>query len=129
MVFTKTIGAICVLGLLAAGCLPGPGPGLADQIRAANLPFVDEVILSPKNPWGGKDYESVGVYLLADVTEAQVIELYCTVVTPAGAAQLRSGEFYMYKGVTWGPDKSAAPTYGSARSISGGAKVEIPICP
>jgi hypothetical protein len=129
MQLTKITGAICALGVLTAGCLPGPGQGLADHVRAADLPYVDEVQVSPKNPWGGKDYDDVFVYLLADVTDAQVIELYCNVVTPAGAAQLRPGEFSMYKGVTWSPDKSAAPTYGSARGISGGTKVDLPACP
>ena len=129
MRLAKIAGATCVLGLFTAGCLPGPGTGLADQVRAANLSYVDEVQVSPKNPWGGKDYDDVVVYLLAGVTDAQVVELYCNVVTPAGAAQLRPGEFSMYKGVTWWPDKSAAPTYGSARGISGGTKVDLPACP
>lgn len=126
---SKIGGVICVLGLVAAGCLPGPGQGLADKIRGAALPFIDDVQVSPKNPWGGKDYDDVTVYLLAGATDTQVIELYCTVVTPAGADQLKPGQFSMYKGVTWWPDKSAAPTYGSARGVSGGIKVDIPPCP
>jgi hypothetical protein len=63
---------------------------IADRIRAANSPIVREVHLSPASFWEGSGDE-ITVFVIDGATEAQVLELWCNGVIPAGAQQLPSG--------------------------------------
>ena len=119
--FGKGLALVAVVALVAAGCLPGPGQGIADRIRAADSPLVKEVVLSPASPWVGKDYEDVVLYLVDDVTDEAAFDLWCTVIVPAGADRLGPrGEVRMYKGITKWP----------GGGISGGISVlpDAPTC-
>jgi hypothetical protein len=119
--FGKGLALALLVALVAVGCLPGPGQGIVDRIRAANSPMVKEVVLSPVNPWEGKDYEDIILYLVNDVTDEAAFDLWCTVIVPAGADRLGpKGEVRMYKGIVKWP----------GGGISGGIRVlkDAPTC-
>ncbi len=80
------MAALCAVALLAVGCA-GPGAGIADKIRAANSPIVREVRFVPANPLEGSE-EYIVVYVIDEATDAQALDLWCTVVIPAGAEQM-----------------------------------------
>ncbi len=117
---------IAVAASLVAGCVAGHGNEIADQIRAAHSPIVEEVVLSPINPFEGKDYDDVTVYLVAGTTDAQVQALWCDVVVPARPERLGKGELWFDIGVTRWPEP------GGLYAISGGRLVwarDLPGCP
>jgi hypothetical protein len=87
-----------VVSLLAAGCGPSPGQGIADRIRAANSAIVREVELSPANGWQGGVDDAVYVFLTDEATDAQALDLWCDVVIPAGANRLPVGQVKLLKG-------------------------------
>ena len=117
--FASMVAISAVGGLLAAGCTAGPGQGIADRIRAANSPIVREVALSPANFWQGSG-DAVYVYLTDVATDAEALDLWCTVVYPAGADQLPAGQVGLYRGGELQP--------GGGRS---GASLAVrdPVCP
>jgi hypothetical protein len=97
--FRTTLGLVG-LAALSVACGPAPGQGIVDRIRAADAPIVQEVILSPVNFWGGKDYEDIYLYLVSDVTDQEAFDLWCDVIIPAGADRLGpEGHVYLEKGV------------------------------
>ncbi len=102
------------MSLLVAGCglLPGPGAGIVDRIRAANSPIVQDVILTPPTLFVNAG-EEIRVEVEPAATDAEVVELWCHVIVPAGATQLPKGDFAM----SWG---DPTPT---------GRHMPIPICP
>jgi hypothetical protein len=116
----KRCGVLAAVVLIVSGCLPGPGQGIVDRIRAANSPIVREVVLSPANPFGGKG-EEVHVYIADTATEAEAVELWCDVVILAGIGQLPVGAVNIWRGGENGsgvwnplrhpicPDRSPAP--------------------
>ena len=109
------------LSLLVAGCglIPGPGAGIAERIRAANSPIIREVEFSPASPVVDTG-EYIFVFLNDDATDAQALDLWCTVVIPAGAEQLSPGRVRLLKG-----DKLGA---GGVRSGMYGVLTN-PVCP
>jgi hypothetical protein len=107
------------VALAIAGCSPGPGESIAAAVRAANLPFVDRVLVSPKNPLEGKDQEDVYVYLTDSATDDEVRQVWCNVMLPAGPDRLSPGGVILEKGFTFHPEGS----------VSGGQRVAVPACP
>jgi hypothetical protein len=92
------------------------------MVADAHLPYVEVV-----------DYniditlnETVVIYLTGDVTDAQVADVCCRIVTPAGASGLRT--FAMIKGVHWVPP-TPPPDEGWGHRYTGGTDVEAPACP
>jgi hypothetical protein len=116
--WTKALAAITILAFLVAGCA-GPGQGIADRIRAANSPIVREVYLSAANFWEGSG-DAVKVYLVDEASDAEALELWCTVVLPAGAEELPPGGVQLFKGFE--------PTPGGGRS-GGSLVLESATCP
>ena len=111
---------LAMAAVLAGGCGGGKGgEAIAAQIRAADLPYVELVAVSPVNPLGAKYYDDVWVHLTGDVTDAQVQDLWCTVVLPANPDQLSPGAVHLDKGVV----------FPSAGGEIGGIPVDIPTCP
>jgi len=88
--------ALTAVVLLVAGCA-GPGAGIAAKIRAANSSIVREVEFSPA-AFPESSTDAISVYLVDDATDAQTLDLWCTVVVPAGAEQLPAGNVGLYKG-------------------------------
>jgi hypothetical protein len=127
----RTLVMVGVVGLLAAGCYAHPGAPVAERIRAANLPYIDEIDYYPDgfmrvdSPPG----DSISIYFFADVTEAEVQDLYCNVVTPAAAAELGQYGLFMHKGGTWFPEKSPGEPDGTRHGLAGGEEVAAPACP
>lgn len=108
--FGRLLAAASVLSLLVAACA-GPGTGIAERIRAANSPIVREVVFSPANFWEGGGEE---------ITDAQALDLWCTVVVPPGAEQLPPGRIQLRKG---GQRTTGGARLGSSRVLAN------PVCP
>jgi hypothetical protein len=100
----KPAAILVVLACFATGCLPTRGQAIADRIRAANSPIVRQVDLSPANPLLGRGDE-VFVFITDAATDAEALDLWCLVVLPAGARELRAGAVNVYRG---GVDSSGA---------------------
>jgi Tfp pilus assembly protein PilW len=60
--------------------------GIADRIRAANSARIREVDDIPENFSG--HIEELIIYLVPDATDAQVVDAWCNVITPAGIDQM-----------------------------------------
>jgi hypothetical protein len=104
-----------------------PAHSIYSRVLASRLPYVEVVDynLNPIYP-----AESVAIYLRADVTDAQVVDLYCRVVTPEAAAQIRPpGSFHMIKGVRWIPAVPPADDLAPGHGVVGGTTVDPPACP
>ncbi len=86
MTFRLVVLALFVLSLLVAGCA-GPGQGIAERIRAANSPIVREVQYYPQE-FPSSRKEHIYIFVVDEATEAEVLQLWCDVVLPAGAAHL-----------------------------------------
>jgi len=112
-------GAALAIALAIAGCGPGPGESIAAAVRAADLPFVDRVEVSPKNPFEGKDFEDVDVYLSDSATSNDVRQVWCEVILPAGPDGLGQGQVRMYRGTVTHPNGAQ----------SGRERLDIPACP
>jgi hypothetical protein len=108
-----------VLGLVLAGCA-GPGQGVVDAIRAAKSPIVREVVFSPANPAVGR-HEEIYVLVVEGTTPAQALDLWCSVVLPAGAARLEPGAVSVLNG--------GEVMTGGGRSGETNALPENPVCP
>ena len=91
---SKLLAVIGLVTVTAAGCL-GPGQGIADRIRAADSPLIQEVKLTPPNPLGGNG-EHLYIYVVPETTQAQALALWCDVVLPAGAGQLAEVRLLKY---------------------------------
>ena len=90
------------------------------RVTDAHLPYVELVDYNIDLTL----HETVAIYLTADVTDAQVADLYCRIVTPAAASGV--WHFVMEKGVHWVPP---SPPPDDLRPYSGGTTVEPPACP
>jgi len=111
-------GAALAVALAVAGCA-GPADSIAAAVRAAHLPFVDRVLVSPKNPFEGKDQEDLHVYLTDGVTDDEVRHLWCDVILPAGPDRLSPGGVHLSKGARPGPGGGEIGT----------TAVDVPACP
>jgi hypothetical protein len=109
--------AACCAALLATGC-SGPADSIAAAVYDAKLPYVHLVDVSPKNPFEGKDYEDVYIYLSADVTDEQVAHLWCDVVLPAGPDRLSPGSVHLWRGEHTAMNGA----------VSGVDRLDIPTC-
>ena len=76
---------LLLVALLVSAC-SGPGAGITDRIRAANSPIIQEVDFSPSNLAGHP--EEIFVFVISTATDAQVRDVWCNVVVPAGIDQL-----------------------------------------
>ena len=92
------------------------------RVADAQLPYVELVDYNIDVTL----YETVAIYLTADVTDAQMADLYCRIVTPATASGVR--HFVMEKGVHWGPPPPP-PDDLMRYGYYGGTTVEPPACP
>jgi hypothetical protein len=110
--------ALGAIALLASACA-GPGAGIADRIRAADSPIVREVFYSPSN-WLVGGEERIDVYLINEATDAQAVDLWCTVVIPAGVDQLPPDRLQLWTAGEPGP--------GGGR-VGGHRVLADPICP
>lgn len=80
--------AVCAAGIAWAwSAYLGPGPGVADRIRAAQDPLTVDVEYRNPNPFEGASGE-VWVTLAHDATRDEVNAFWCGVVVPAGGAQM-----------------------------------------
>jgi hypothetical protein len=97
------------------------------DVSLARLPYVETVDyhLNPIYP-----EDDVTIYLTADVTDAEVIDLFCRVITPEAASRVKSPrDFRMKKGVTWDPPLGVPLTGLQVRQQDGGVEVAPPACP
>jgi hypothetical protein len=67
---------------------PHPAAPVAEQIRAAHSPIVLEVRYHPGIFGSDGASDTLEVLLTDDATEAQALDLWCTVIVPAGGDQL-----------------------------------------
>jgi hypothetical protein len=97
----RAVTAIGIAALALVAC-SNPGAPVAERIRAANSPIVLEVRYAPSNPLGDGG-ETLVVLLTDDATEAQALDLWCTVIVPAGGDQLPPSTLYVRQGEMPGP--------------------------
>ena len=109
---------VAAVALAVAGCGPGPGESIAAAVRAAQLPYVDRVEVSLKNPFEGKDYEDVTVYLTDSATDDEVRQVWCEAILPARPDSLGQGQVRMYRGTVTYPNGAQ----------SGRERLDIPAC-
>lgn len=86
LVAVLLIAVLVAVVVVARAAWFGPAEGVADRIRAANSPIVEEVVLQGPNLFYGGE-SKVFVYLVPAATQEQALSLWCDVVLPAGAAQ------------------------------------------
>jgi hypothetical protein len=96
------VAALSAVTLLVA-CCSGPGAGIADKIRAANSPIVREVQLASA-AFPDSSTDAIDVYIVDDASDAQALDLWCTVVVPAGVSQLPPRAVRLYKGGQLAPE-------------------------
>jgi hypothetical protein len=112
-------GAALAVALAVAGCGVGPGESIAAAVRAADLPFVNHVEVSPQNPFQGRYHENVTVYLTGSATSDEVRQVWCEVILPAGPDSLGQGQVRMYRGTIY---------YANGAQL-GAEQLDIPACP
>ena len=100
--FARRTAVFVAVALLTAGA-GHPGAGIAAKIRAANSPIVREIQLSPA-AFPESSTDAITVYLVDGATDAQALDLWCTVVVPAGVSQLPAGNVGLYKGGEVAPE-------------------------
>lgn len=82
------IVAVCAAGILwARSAYLGPGPGVADRIRAAGDPLMVGVEYRNPNPFEGAPGE-VWITLAHDANRDEVNAFWCEVVAPAGGEEM-----------------------------------------
>jgi len=113
----RTAVLVVTLALLLTGCV-GPGQGVADAIRAAHSPIVQEVLFYPANAFGR--HEEIEVYVVDGTTEAQALDLWCSVIVPAGAGKMVPGAVHVGTKGKPGPGGSY---------IGGYTLLHDPVCP
>jgi hypothetical protein len=80
--------AVCAAGIVwARSAYLGPGPGVADRVRAAHDPLTVDIEYREPNPFEGAPGE-VWITLAHDATRDEVNAFWCGVVVPAGGAQM-----------------------------------------
>lgn len=80
--------AVCGAGIAWAwSAYLGPGPGVADRVRAARDPLTVAVVYDEPNPFGGAPGR-VSITLAHDATRDEVNAFWCGVVIPAGGAEM-----------------------------------------
>jgi hypothetical protein len=89
--------AVGLLTVVVAAC-SNPGAPVAEKIKAANSPIVREVRYSPATFGASVSQDSLIVVLVDGATDAQAIDLWCTVILPAGGDQLPSGVLQVNQG-------------------------------
>jgi hypothetical protein len=89
---------LVALFVFTAMSTPHPGAPVADAIRAANSPIVLEVQYHPAVFGASVVEDSLVVVLTDGATEAQAIDLWCTVIVPAGGDQLPPSMLYVEQG-------------------------------
>ena len=72
------------LFVITAMTTPHPGAPIAEAVRAADSPIVLEVHYSPAVFGASVVEDSLVVVLTDDATGAQALDLWCTVIVPAG---------------------------------------------
>lgn len=77
------------------------------------------MVFSPANFWEGGG-EEITVFLVEEATDAQALDLWCTVVVPPGAEQLPPGRIQLRKG---GQRTTGGARLGSSRVLAN------PVCP
>lgn len=80
----------------------GPGPSVADRVRAARDPLVVDVKFINPNPIGGPAGQ-VWITLAHDATRDEVNAFWCGVVVPAGGAEMYADRLL----VLWQADQQA----------------------
>ena len=86
------------LFVLTAISTPHPGAPVAEKIRAADSPIVLEVQYQPAIFGADVVEDSLVVVLTDGATEAQALDLWCTVIVPAGGDQLPHDMLYVEQG-------------------------------
>lgn len=119
---------VVMIGLALTGT--GPATAVADRIRSANSPIVREVRFSGPGLEGGSD--RITVLLTDDATEAQALDLWCTVIVPVGVAQLPRANLTVQQGEK--PDPGGGVTGGRTilpipTSVDGPFFCVDPTCP
>lgn len=87
LVILSIVVAVGAAGLAWAWSIRGPGPGVADRIRAVRDPLTVSVEYRRANPFEGAPAE-VLITLVHDATRDEVNEFLCEVVLPAGGAEM-----------------------------------------
>jgi hypothetical protein len=96
LVFALVV-AVGAAGLASGWSILGPGPGVADRIKAARDPLMVEVEYRRPNPFEGAPGE-VWITLAHDATRDQVDAFWCDVVVPAGGAEMyRDGRLRLWQ--------------------------------
>lgn len=104
----QRLAALAVVALMLVGCgFSHPGSGIADRIRNANSPIVREVALLPA-AFSQADFDQIQVYIVDEATDAQALDLWCTVVVPAGISQLPARAVMFRKGGALAPEGGRA---------------------
>ena len=91
---------LAVSSLALAGC-EGKGAGITQRIQAADSPLVAEVVYAPPNVAGR--IEHLYIFLIADVTDSQIVEAWCQVIVPAGVDQLPENRVSLQRAGTADP--------------------------
>jgi hypothetical protein len=80
-----------------------PGAPVAERIRAADSPIVLEVRYHPAVFGASIVQDSLIVMLTDDATEAEALDLWCTVIVPAGGDQIAPDILRVEQGETTWP--------------------------
>jgi hypothetical protein len=85
---TGVVILLVALFVFTAMSTPHPGAPVAERIRAADSPIVLEVRYQPAVFGASIVQDSLVVMLTDDATEAQALDLWCTVIVPAGGDRI-----------------------------------------
>jgi hypothetical protein len=95
---TVVVILFVALFILTAMNWPHPGAPVAERIRAASSPVVLEVRYHPGVFGSDGATDSLEVVLTDDATEAQALDLWCTVIVPPGGDPPPDGMLYVVQG-------------------------------
>jgi hypothetical protein len=94
----RAVTVVATLAVATAACVSHPGAPVAEKIKAANSPIVLEVRYVPATFGASVVTDSLTIELTDDATEAQALDLWCTVIVPAGGDQLPPYTLYVMQG-------------------------------
>ena len=96
------VAATVALSVSLAGCSGSrPVVALADRVRSANSPIVDEIVLNESNPISQAvegDFDWLDINLRDDATDAQILEFWCEVIVPGGGPSMNEHTLVIFVG-------------------------------